>query len=133
MIALQSELVHSAAKLKTPGEEDWGTQVVKRGRQGCRGEGQSSGGRGEKTEGGRGRSYDDRERGGGGGEREDKGVNGMLIGEREELRRKFKEKHRHSAKEREESRKGIWAIYMNISDQTEKPKQQKTRENSSLI
>lgn len=57
----------------------------------------------------------------------------MLIGEREELRRKFKEKHRDSAKEREESRKGIWAIYMNISDQTEKPKQQKTRENSSLI
>lgn len=24
MIALQSELVHSGAKLKTPGEEDWG-------------------------------------------------------------------------------------------------------------
>lgn len=32
MIALQSELVHSGAKLKTPGEEDWGMLVVKRGR-----------------------------------------------------------------------------------------------------
>lgn len=63
-----------------------------------------------------------------------KGVNGMLIEEREALRRKFKEKHRdREREEREQSRKGIWVIYINISDQTKKPKQQKTRERFSLI
>lgn len=76
--------------------------VVKRGRKGLREERRSSRGCREETEGGRGRGFDDRERGG--GERED-GMNRMLIGEREErlLRRKFKEKHRDRVKETETS------------------------------
>lgn len=79
MIPLQSELVHSGAKLKTPGEEDRGMLVVKRGRKSLRGKRQSTGGGGggvgrRQREGGRGRGFDDR------GEGDEK----MPIGRREE-------------------------------------------------